>query len=201
MKPWHGVPTLLQALHMLGGRRSSFRLLLVGSGPELPQLLRQITQLELDDCVHLAGAQPHDEVPEMIQAMDVAVASYASEAECYFSPLKLFEYMAMARPVVAARIGQTCDVIEHGRTGWLYTPGDAAELSRLIHMLATEPQLCREVAAAARERVIARNTWRHNAQEVVRIAEHLIAERQPAPRARNPKGLRLSRNLVRAARP
>ena len=119
MKPWHGISTLVEAMHMLGGESGPFRLLLVGSGPDVPALVKQVAELGLAGCVHFAGAQPHEHVPEMLHVMDVAVASYASDANDYFSPLKLFEYMAMARPVVAARMGQVCDVVEHGRTGWL----------------------------------------------------------------------------------
>jgi glycosyltransferase involved in cell wall biosynthesis len=182
MKPWHGIPTLLQALHLLGGSTSRFRLLLVGSGPELPAIRWQIDRLGLADCVHLTGAQPHDCVPDAIHAMDVAVAPYSADANAYFSPLKLFEYMAMAVPVVAARMGQVCEVVEDGRTGWLYPPGDAAELSAVIRRLAAQPQLCREAGAAARERVLTHHTWQQNAQRVLNIAEELIREKKSESR-------------------
>jgi glycosyltransferase involved in cell wall biosynthesis len=185
MKPWHGIPTLLHALHLLGGSSSRFRLLLVGSGPELPSIAWQIDQLHLADCVHLAGAQPHDQIPDAIHAMDVAVAPYSAEANAYFSPLKLFEYMAMAVPVVAARMGQVCDVIEHGRTGWLYTPGDAEELSALIRGLAIQPQLCREAGQAARQQVLTHHTWQQNAERVLGIAEELIREKNSEARVRS----------------
>jgi glycosyltransferase involved in cell wall biosynthesis len=180
MKPWHGVDTLLQALRLLGGVNSQFRLLLVGTGPMLPHLQEQTGQLGLAGAVHMTGAVPHEAVPDLIRAMDVTVVSYAADADEYFSPVKLFEYMAMARPVVAARIGQVRDVIDEGRTGWFYTPGVARELASVIGMLAHERDVCRTAGAAARERVLHAYTWRHNARRVVEIADSLIATRMPA---------------------
>lgn len=178
MKRWHGISTLLEALQMLGGAESRFRVLLVGSGPELPDLEQEVQRRGLGGAVHLTGAMPHELIPEAIAAMDATVAPYASAADGYFSPVKLFEYMAMARPVVAARIEQVDEVIEHGRTGWLYTPGDAQQLAGLIRLIADDPRLCQQVGTAARERVLARYTWQRNAERVTTIAARAAADRR-----------------------
>ena len=178
MKPWHGVDVLLDAMRLLGGASSPFRLLLVGAGPELENLTARTAELGLTDVVHATGAVPHQQVPDYLRAMDVAVATYASDADEYFSPVKLFEYMAMALPVIAARLGQVSEVIEPERTGWLYKPGDAFELAGLIGRLAPERELRRAVGIAARERVMQEYTWRHNARRVVAVAEDAIAARR-----------------------
>jgi glycosyltransferase involved in cell wall biosynthesis len=178
MKPWHGVETLLQMLHHLGGSDSQFRLLLVGSGPQIDDLRHESERLGIAGAVHMTGAVPHHAVPDLLRAMDLTVAAYAADAAEYFSPVKLFEYMAMALPVVAARVGQVCEVIDEWRTGWLYAPGDAIELAGLIRSIASDRDACRRVGAAARECVTQQYTWRHNARRVVGIAEDLIAKRQ-----------------------
>jgi glycosyltransferase involved in cell wall biosynthesis len=180
MKPWHGIATLLEALHRLGGPEGSFRLLLVGSGPELPALRQQVERCRLDGCVHMTGDVPHARVPEMLHAMDCVVASYAADADEYFSPVKLFEYMAMGCPVVAARVGQACEVIDHGRTGWLYCPGNPSELADVLAAVSADDARRREVGAAAREQVLARYTWQHNGRRVLAIAERLLARRSAA---------------------
>jgi glycosyltransferase involved in cell wall biosynthesis len=182
MKPWHGVETLLETLQLLGGAASPFRLLLIGAGPQLVDLRPEIERRGLGEAVHLTGAVPHDAVPGLLRAVDVAVAPYAAQAAAYFSPVKLFEYMAMALPIVAARVGQVCEVIEEGRTGWLYTPGDAGELADVIRAMANNRGSCRTVAAAARERVMQQYTWRNNARRVVAMAEDLMARRRPVGR-------------------
>jgi glycosyltransferase involved in cell wall biosynthesis len=182
MKPWHGVDTMLHALQLLGGADSRFRLLLVGSGPQLSDLQQRVERFGLAGAVHMTGAVPHQAVPGLLRVMDVAVAPYAADAGEYFSPVKLFEYMAMALPVASARIGQVCDVIEDGRTGWLYTPGNASELAALIRRLEGDRESCRAVGAAARELVMREYTWRHNARRVLAIAEDLIARRHAVGR-------------------
>ncbi len=181
MKPWHGVDVLLHAMRMLGGSNSPFRLLLVGAGPELDNLRAQVNEMGLADVVHMSGSIPHQQVPDYLRAMDVAVAPYAPDADEYFSPVKLFEYMAMALPVIAARLGQVSEVIEPERTGWLFRPGDAFELAGLIGRVASERELCRTVGLAARERVMNEYTWRHNARRVIAVAEDVIATRRPVP--------------------
>jgi glycosyltransferase involved in cell wall biosynthesis len=181
MKPWHGVDILLHAMRMLGGSNSPFRLLLVGSGPELDNLRVQVSEMGLADVVHMSGSVPHQQVPDYLRAMDVAVAPYAPDADEYFSPVKLFEYMSMALPVIAARLGQVSEVIEPERTGWLFRPGDAFELAGLIGRVASERELCRTVGLAARERVMNEYTWRHNARRVIAVAEDVIATRRPVP--------------------
>jgi glycosyltransferase involved in cell wall biosynthesis len=100
--------------------------------------------------------------------------------------VKLFEYMAMARPVVAAKVGQACNVIEHGRTGWLYSPGDSSELAGLIAALSADERQRREVGAAAREQVLAQYTWQHNARRVLSIAEALLARGKAESAGVNP---------------
>ncbi len=178
MKPWHGADVLLQAMGLLGGAESPFRLLLVGAGPELENLRALAASLGLTDVVHLSGAIPHAQVPDYLRAMDLAAAPYAPDADGYFSPVKLFEYMAMALPVVAARLGQVSEVIEPERTGWLFEPGNAAELADLIARLLPDRERRRAVGLAARDRVMQEYTWRHNARRVVAVAEDAIAERR-----------------------
>ena len=180
MKSWHGAHALVEALQILVQADRRFCLLLVGSGPEQSDLERKAEQFGVKDHLHMTGAVPHESVPELIGAMDVAVAPYAADADSYFSPVKLFEYLAMGVPVIAARIGQAAGILEHGRTGWLYTAGDSRELAALVANLADQPELRRRVGAAGREMVLAQFTWRHNARRVIEIAESLVSERAHA---------------------
>ena len=180
MKSWHGLPTLLEALERLG---SDFRLLLVGDGPELPAFCAQMDRMGLAECVHTTGPVPHETVPQWLAAMDVALVPYAASADVYFSPVKLFEYMSSGLPVVAARIGQTEEVIEHGRTGWLYAAGESDELAERIRWLSENRTAAEAAGAAAREQVLARHTWRHNAMCVERIAGRAIDRRRAAVQA------------------
>jgi len=91
------------------------------------------------------------------------------------SPTKLFEYMAMSRPVVASRLGQIADVIRDGENGILVDPGDAKALANAIVRLAENNQLREELGAMARQTVISGYTWRHNARRVFEFMENQVS--------------------------
>jgi glycosyltransferase involved in cell wall biosynthesis len=181
MKPWHGVPRLVDALRALGG---AFRLLLVGEGPALDATRARVRELGLDDRVHFAGTVLHDEVPDWLAAADVAMVPYDPAAAQYFSPVKLFECMAMAMPIAAARAGQTEEILEQGRYGALYDPGDPGEPAATVRRLAADLPAARRVAAAAREHVLAHHTWERNAERVEQLAARALARRQATPAER-----------------
>ncbi len=86
LKPWHGVPDLLEAFAVLRELASGARLLIVGDGPERPRLEQNLAARGLVDAVSLTGSVSHCEVPELLTSMDVAVAPYPKLANFYFSP-------------------------------------------------------------------------------------------------------------------
>src|SRR5207253_6102752 len=110
------------------------------------------------------GSVPHEDVAELIRLFDVALAPYPTlDHAFYFSPLKLFEYMACGVPVVAAEIGQIAEVVRDGETGLLYPPGDADAFVAACDRLLADPPLRRRVGEAAAEEVATRDTWGPNA--------------------------------------
>ena len=177
MKPWHGVDTLVTALAELDAPRSGFRLLLVGDGPELAATRARVQTLGLESAVHFTGSVPHHEIPEWLAAVDIAVAPYAAGAPAYFSPVKLFEYMAMGLPVVCARLGQTEELIAHGRTGWLYDADRPGALADTVRRLERDPDARRAAGAAGRTRVLGEHTWQRNADVVEGLARRALARR------------------------
>jgi glycosyltransferase involved in cell wall biosynthesis len=78
------------------------------------------------------------------------------------SPTKLFEYMAMGKGIVASRLEQLAEVLEHDRTGWLVTPGDVEELTGAIRGLAQNPAKRESLGIAARRAAIERHSWARN---------------------------------------
>jgi glycosyltransferase involved in cell wall biosynthesis len=109
-------------------------------------------------------------VPTLLAQMDVATAPYTADDGCYFSPLKLFEYMASGRAIATSRVGQVAEVITHGRNGMLCAPGDAVELAAVLGALAADPALRRRLGAAARADAIAHHTWDAVAGKILALA-------------------------------
>lgn len=176
MKDWHGLPTVLEAMRLLKNLKKKFQLLLVGDGPHLPLLKQQIETMKLQDYVHLTGLVPHQEVPNWVGTMDVAIAPFSTNAAEYFSPVKLFEYMAMECPVIAARISQTAEIIKPGHTGWLYEPGNSIELAEKLSWMNENRTLIKQAGKRACEMVRKEYTWRRNAEQVIDITLKMIDE-------------------------
>jgi glycosyltransferase involved in cell wall biosynthesis len=170
LKPWHDLDTLTEALELLVKRGRSVHLLVVGDGPGASRL--QALDAGLVTC---AGSVTHDDVPKYMAAMDVVVVPYGTNAESYFSPLKLFEAMAMAKPVVGARLGEVAETLVDGETGLLYEPGRAVDLADKIATILDTPTRGGELGQSARRAVLATHTWEQNARRTAAIAHTLMA--------------------------
>jgi glycosyltransferase involved in cell wall biosynthesis len=150
LKAWHGLTTLIESFAILTKESAQARLLIVGDGPEREALMREVARRHLSSRVQFTGAVAPDAIPGLLRSMDVAVAPYPPLANFYFSPLKLYEYMAAGLAVVASRIGQIEEVIEHDKTGILVPAGDAGALAHALRALELNPVTRTYLGAAAR---------------------------------------------------
>lgn len=167
LKAWHGTNHLIAAFARLASHMPA-HLLIVGDGPERPLLQDQIHSLGLDRQVTITGWVPHHRLPGLIAHMDVAVAPYPADAGHYFSPLKLYEYLAMGRPVVASRLGQTAELLGPTEAGLLVGPGDIPALAAALNRVAGDGQLAQTLAA--RSAALGRqHDWQANARRVVTL--------------------------------
>ncbi len=171
LKPWHGVEDLVTAFRRLHRVFPGYRLLFAGDGPLRPQLQRRLRQYGLDGAATFCGEVDHAGVPEKLAQMDIGVAPYPRLAGFYFSPLKIFEYMAAGLPVVASDIGQPGEILTHGKNALLHRPGAATELAARIEELRRDPALAQRLGRAGRAMVRRRFTWRRNAQRVLALIQ------------------------------
>jgi len=170
MKPWHGLGTLLEAFARLHGRNPDSRLLMVGDGAGREPLAAESASRGLGPAVHFTGAVAPADVPGLLASMDVGVAPYPSMANFYFSPLKVYEYMAAARPVVASQVGQLEKLIEPEVTGLLVPPGDVTALAAGLERIRREPELGLRLGQAARAEVLRHHTWDRAVQRILELA-------------------------------
>lgn len=170
LKPWHGLLSVVDALTILARRDSRVRLLVVGDGPERAPLEAALASRGLAPLAEFTGAVDPASVAGWLASMDAAVVPYSAEGAAYFSPLKLFEYMAAGLPIVASAIGQVREVIADNVTGLLCQPGDAAALAETLERLRADASLRRRLGTAARAHVVANHTWDHVARQILDIA-------------------------------
>ena len=187
---WHDIAGLIDAFKELFEANPERRLLLVGDGEARKALKKKARKLGLADVVLFTGKVPHHEVAQHIAAMDIAVVPYKPIDDFFFSPMKMFECMAVGRPTVAADLGQISEVLEHGETGWLYPPGNNDMLVEGITALLEDRRLASRIGSTAREYVLNHHTWEKVTAEVVNIATGLIGSRQtllPPPASGDPE--------------
>lgn len=127
--------------------------------------------------LHLHGYLPHPEAQKMLQDFDVVLAPYgervavhgdpSADISAYFSPLKLFEYMAAGKPIVCSDVAVLQEVVEPERTALVCRRDDAEDWACALRRLAAEPELRRRLGAAAREEFTRRYTWEARARHVL----------------------------------
>jgi len=159
LKGWHGLPNLAEAFARLTTRAADARLLIVGDGPERERLEQALRDRNVLNATMFTGAVSHDQVPALLESIDVAVAPYPKLANFYFSPLKIYEYMAAGLAVVASGAGQVAQLIDDGVTGLLYEAGDVDGLLEALDRLRRDPQLRVSLGKSAREAILRGHTW------------------------------------------
>lgn len=178
LRPWHDLKAMPPLLHRLIQRYAQLQMVIVGDGPLRIALEDDFKSLGIRERVVFTGPVPHEKIPELIRMFDVAVAPYAHlDHAFYFSPLKLFEYMACGVPVVGARLGQLVEVIRHEETGLLYDAGDIDDLAGACDRLLRDENLRRRMGAMAAKDVLEHYTWDRNAEYVTELARSLIGTR------------------------
>lgn len=150
LSPIKGYEELIAALALLAQKVEGLRCLCVGGSDPVYRgaLKRLVEESRLEQCVIFAGYQPV--VVPFYEAMDILVLPSRSEA----FPLVLLEAMALAKPIVATRVGGIPEVVVDGATGLLVSPRDPSRLADAIHHLLQDRSARVEMALAGYERVV-----------------------------------------------
>ena len=122
----------------------------------------------LDGTILCTGRVPHSEIPSYIAAMDVGVMP---DSNLYGSPMKIFEYMAMGKIVIAPRVPAVEEIIEHGIDGVLIRGGNPEELFHAIEDLRGNPSRGKILREAGYQKVKDRFLWENNAKRILEVAE------------------------------
>lgn len=166
--PWQAVDTILAASSLLRERVPDAEILLYTDG--------QSSDYAAWPGVRHRAPLAHDEMRRALQQADAALCLYRpmrrSPAGFYNSSLKLFDYMAAGLPVVASALGQICEVVEEGVSGYL-VGDDPRAVANALAELAADPERARRMGARARERVIERYTWNHVGDRIQAVLDSL----------------------------
>ena len=161
-RAWHGAIHLVRAVAQLqASGRHDIKAVFIGDGPELERVRREASGLT---GVIFTGSLPHNQMPACLAAADIGVAPFDVTAfgplslGFFWSPLKVFEYMAAGLPVVAPNIDRLSQLIEDGREGVLYDASEPTALAGALVELADSVNR-QKLAVAARHRAVNHYGW------------------------------------------
>lgn len=166
-RPWHGIEALIDAL--ADGRLGEHaRLLLVGDGPSRESLEARARERGVSERVQITGVVDREAIPDHVRSMDICVQPAAT---AWASPLKLFEYMAAGRAIVAPDQPNLTEILTHDRDAVLFEAGQPEAMAAAVARLANDGALRRELGGAARDSVASTPyTWDGNAARVAEVA-------------------------------
>ena len=163
LRPWHGVELLLEAFSQATRRINNLRLLIVGDGPIRFEIEQKIKTLNIDNKVYVTGRLPHKVVPSYANLFDIAVSP---KTTFYASPMKIVEYMALGKAVVAPDTRNIRDLLGNSNCGVLFRPGSSRSLARILVHLACNREMRMHLGEKALERVRNRLNWIQNAKKI-----------------------------------
>jgi starch synthase len=162
LRPWHGIETIAAAWRLLGS--AAPRLLVVGDAPS-NGVLRGLAAT-------VTGRVPPARVPGLLAGAAIGLAPYSADAPDYFSPLKLFDYLAAGLATVVADLPAVRQVVDRD-TAVVIPRGDAEALAEAVTALCADPAKRRRLGRNARALVEAEHTWRHRARRILEVAAEL----------------------------
>ena len=166
LKPWHGVADLLAAAALA---KRPWKLRIIGDGPERAALEEQAAGLGIE--VDFRGAVAPADMPGQLAGSAIGVAPYpdlGGEQQQYFSPLKVYEYLAAGLPVVASAVGQLPQIL--GELGTLVPPSDPAALAAAIDDLAADPVVRGELGWRGRVQAEEKHSWAGAVDHILDLA-------------------------------
>jgi glycosyltransferase involved in cell wall biosynthesis len=181
-EPWHGIDLLVEAFALVRERLPEAQLVLVGDGPARSAVEKLSKAKGLSAALFITGFVPHTKVPDYLAAADAASLPYPHlPRELWFSPLKLYEYMAAGKAITASRAGQIAEVIRDGENGLLVEPGSVEDLARALLAILENPELQRSLGENARQQAVERHSWQQYIRRLEQIYYSVLEEHRNAP--------------------
>jgi glycosyltransferase involved in cell wall biosynthesis len=183
---WHGMSELVTAAQSILRSRGDTKFLMVG--PYYKETERKVASAGITNSFVFTGPVQYHDVPGFMNASDVLVAPYNPEKiesteqvrkHGLGSPLKVFEYMSVGKPVVTTDVRPISDPIENGITGYLVPPGDSDALAAAVLRMLQDGTEAGRVGAAGRQSVISNYSWDIVAQQLGDVFQKVMDARAP----------------------
>ena len=185
-RPWHGIDRLPEIADRVVREDDRIRFLLVGDGEGASRVRKEVGDRGLSDYVVFTGSQPYHEIPYFVACADLAIAPFDAEKfeplkrfGFYWSPLKIFESMAVGVPVVTFDYDVLRRLVGDDERGVAVPPGNIAAMTAAVLELARDDARRSVLAAAARDFVKSHYTWQAHVERLERLFVDLLERRPP----------------------
>ena len=141
-------------------------LLLVGDGVAFEPIKARITEAGVGTQVILTGKVEHNKVANYLSAMDFGILPDSND---YGSPMKLFEFMAMGKGMIAPDFSPIAEVVCDNENSWLFPAGDRNACIEKVLDIANNPTAHTQVGINARAYIERERQWKHNAAQLLSL--------------------------------
>ncbi len=177
VRDWHGLDRIVEILSDAAFAEAT--LLVVGDGPARVNLERRARELGVADRFIMTGVVERQQVPAYLSSFDVAIQP---NVVSYASPLKMIEYLAMGRAIIAPDLPNIREILNDGENALLFDNSDTQSLRVLLETLMTDTELRERLESAARSTIPQRGlTWRRNAERVDELISELVQRDDDRP--------------------
>ena len=173
---WDRLDLLIAQYANLHDEFPAVKLLMVGNGAMRRALEEQIQRGDIGDDARITGPVAREKIQDYISVFDIGVLPHSN---LFGSPIVLFEFMAMGKPVVAPAFDPITDVIRHGENGLIFEPGDYRTMRTHLRRLLSDEKLRHEIGRQALVDIRKHHTWPQKAKTVLTALERRVAPVRP----------------------
>ncbi|MEW6404500.1 MAG: glycosyltransferase family 4 protein [Chloroflexota bacterium] len=170
LNAWQGVSTLINAISYVVEIFPQAHFLIVGDGPLAGELHELVERLNIKANVTFVGRVPHASIPLYINVADICAAPFTENrnSHCGVSPVKIYEYMACGKPILATRI-PGLEFLETAGIGRLAEPGDSISIAEVLVEMLKDDEFRRRASEKATRLAAERHSWEAVAGQVDKI--------------------------------
>ncbi|RMH61991.1 MAG: glycosyltransferase family 1 protein [Calditrichaeota bacterium] len=173
LRSWHNIDKLINILEEIDLEKHNAAMVFLGDGPSYEELTAYNKKKGNEKVILFPGRIPHKDIQRYVAMFDIAISPHATP---YSSPMKILEYMAMEKAILAPDMSNIKDLITDGETGLLFTPDNAEALKSRLLTLMNDAELRARLGQKARQAVLERFTWDNNARLTAEMAREMVDE-------------------------
>ncbi len=143
--------------------------MLIGNGILMNEVRQILSKSEVKNNIVLTGTIPQEEAPKYLAACNAFLSPHIPNEDgtrFFGSPTKLFEYMAMGKPIIASKLEQLGSILTHGKNAYLVEPKNIDHLSDAMYYTYKNQEFAKRIGENARKDVVEKYTWDNNIENL-----------------------------------